>query len=250
MSFILAILGGIAGAVAGWFLAAVIASVVAAALGVSNFEGAIGYLAVFGAGPVGALVGLVGGIWLVLHRHGRASLGSMAWRLPLALGVIAAITAGGLWVAYDMRPMLGTSSSGPPRLDFEVRLPPGMTLSGPPAAISVELSTERNQMPGDISKGGGRQDGDRQVITGSVELAYRSGWRLLELRLAADGSSRIFDLRLPARPFHMRDYGSWRRVDFIADAGQQPRKAPDSEAYELRSRVVYREEEHGEGAAN
>jgi hypothetical protein len=62
MIYILAFLAGVIGAGAGFFLAAVLGSVLAGALGGSSFEGAAGYLAVFGFGPVGGLIGLILGL--------------------------------------------------------------------------------------------------------------------------------------------------------------------------------------------
>jgi hypothetical protein len=58
--------------------------------------------------------------------------------------------------------------------------------------------------------------------------------------------ARIFDLKLPARPGHMKNFGPWRRVDFVATGDQQPRRATDADAYDIRTRVVYRAAELAE----
>jgi hypothetical protein len=97
-------------------------------IGMSNFEGALGMQAVFGIGPLGGLAGLLLGIWLVLRKRGHASIGGVAWRLPIVILAIGGLAAGVVWYLYDTRTNLGTSSSGPPRLDFEIRLPPGAGL--------------------------------------------------------------------------------------------------------------------------
>jgi hypothetical protein len=73
MIYILAFLAAVIGAGAGFFLAAALGGVLAGALGVSSFEGAAGYLAVFGFGPVGGLVGLILGLALVFrYKAGTA----------------------------------------------------------------------------------------------------------------------------------------------------------------------------------
>ncbi|MGD9830876.1 MAG: hypothetical protein AB7E70_06355 [Hyphomicrobiaceae bacterium] len=249
MRFVLAVIAGLFGAALGWAVAAGLAIAIGSLLGASNFEGALGMTAVFGIGPLGGLVGLLLGVWLALRRRGERQGRSLVWRMPVALLAIAGLVAGGAWFAYEMRPGLGTSSSGPVRLDFELRLPPGVRLTEPPRGVRITLNTERNRMPGRILERGMRLDGDRQVLAGTVELHYRSRWRLLEVILAADQPARIFDLKLAARPAHMEGYGPWRRVDLIAVGSGQPQKAPATEAFAIRTRVVYRDRELAEEAA-
>ena len=251
MNFILAIVAGLVGAALGWAAVAAIALLVGSITGVSNFEGKLGIVAVFGFGPLGGLIGLIAGIWLVLRRGGQRSAAGAALRVPLVILAIAALGAAGAWYLYETRPQLGSASTGQARLDFEIRLPPGMAPPAPAHRIQVTLSTERNTMPGEIREARTRQENGRTVLVGSVDLAYRSSWRLLELKTGPGDVARIFDLKLPARPSHMKDFGSWRRVDFTATAGGQPIPAPASEAFELRARVVYRmpelEEEQAQG---
>jgi hypothetical protein len=243
MTFVLATIAGIVGAALGWAVATVLAIGIGSLLGMSNLEGALGMQAVFGAGPIGGLIGLVLGIWLVLRRRGSASSAGLAWRIPAIILAIAGLTAGAVFYLYETRTNLGTSSSGAPRLDFEIRLPPRATLSAPPSRIKIQLDTEQNRMPGQVFDKGGRQDGDRTIVVGSVELAFRSSWRLLEVIVSPAEPALIFDLKLPARPGHMKDFGPWRRVDFVATGEQQPRRATDADAYDMRTRVVYRDAE-------
>ena len=242
MTYGLAILSGGVGAVVGYAIAAAATTFIGALLGASNFEGGLAMLAFFAVGPIGGVIGLVVGIWVVLRQRGHRSASALAWRIPAGIAGIVVLVAGGVWLAYDMRPMLGTSSSGAPRLDFEIRMPPGAPVQ--PARTKVNLSTERNTADGIISDKATRMDGDRPVIAGTVELYYRSSWRLLDLRRGDDQPIMIFDLGLAARPAHMEDFGPWRRVTSVGTNGPgQPRKATDADAYEIRTRVVYREAE-------
>ncbi len=246
MTYVLATVAGIIGAALGWVAAAALAIGLGGIFGESDFEGALGMQAVFGIGPIGGVIGLVAGIWLALRKGGHTRAGTIAWRFPIVVAAIACIAAGAFWYAYETRPLLASSGNAAPRLEFEIRLPPGVEFAAPAEAIRIELSTEQNHMPGRIRDKAAWKDGDRTVATGSVELAYRSGWRLLELKTEPGQPARIFDLKLPARPRHMKDFGPWRRVDLLAQGDQQPQPAGPAEAYELRSRVVYPETEYAE----
>lgn len=243
MRLVMAFGAGIAGAILGYVLAAGATLAIGELVGASNFEGALGMQAAFGTGPVGGIVGLLLGIWLALRRGTRAGHSGQVRGFLLVIAAIAVTAAGGLWYAYDTRPLLATSSSGTPRLDFEIRLPPGVDMPTPASNMRVTLNTEKNRMPAQLLDGDKRAEGGRLVVPGTVELYYRSGWRLLEVIPAGDAPAQIFDLKLAARPSHMSTFGPWRRVDFVAVGDQQPRAATAADTYELRSRVVYRDAE-------
>ena len=238
MTFILAVLGGILGAALGWVAAAFAAIVISGYLGVSDFEGARGMLAVWGIGPFGGLLGLIGGIWLVLRARGLRSFKATAVRMPLVMGGIAALTAGGLWIAYEMRPGLN-SNGAPPRLMFEIKLPAGTKLPASRDAIGINLATEKNTMPGAVFASEDRMDGDRPVITGSVEITYRSSWRLLELKLPGE-PDRLFVLKLASRPGHDKEFRDWEHVTHVADTGDnRPRMAGPQDVFDIRYRVAW-----------
>ncbi len=246
MTYLIAIIAGTAGAALGWVAAAALTIAIGSLLGASDFEGGLAMQAAFGIGPIGGMLGLVLGIWLALRKRGHRNASALSWRIPVVIAAIGCIAASALWYLYETRPLLASSGSGTPRLDFELRLPPGAELAAPADAIRIELNTEQNRMPGRVRDKAARKDGDRAVATGSVELAYRSSWRLLDVMTGPGEPSRIFDLKLPARPRHMKDFGPWRRIDFVAIGDQQPQPAGPSEAYELRSRVVYPDAELAE----
>ena len=151
MTFILAVLGGILGAALGWTAAAFAALVISGYLGVSDFEGARAMGAIWGFGPIGGFVGLIGGIWLVLRARGVRGFTATALRMPLVIGGIAALTAGVFWIAWEMRPDLN-SNGAPPRLLFEIKLPAGTKLPASRDAIGINLATEKNTMPGRLSR--------------------------------------------------------------------------------------------------
>jgi MFS family permease len=242
MTFLLAMLGGAVGATLGWVIAALLTIWIGGLAGVSDFEGGRGMLAVFGIGPIGGLIGLVLGIWLTLRWRGERGLPRLGLKIPLVIAAIGALAAGGFWLALEQRTGLGTSSSGTPTLELELRLPKGISPPEKGSTIKVMLSTEHNHMPGLIFDRR-RREGDRTILTGSVELHYRSSWRILEVTLEPGATAQLFTLPLAARPGRMRELSAWRPADHIARPGAQPEKAPAGEAFDIRYRIVYRDEE-------
>ena len=240
MTLLLSLLAGIVGAAIGWIGAAALTMALGGLFGVSDFEGGRGMLAIWGIGPLGGLAGLVAGIVLVLRRRGGFSLGAIAWRLPFVIAGIVALVSFGLWWVYETRPVLNTSGPAP-QLAFEVRLPPGLAPPADLAAVKAELHTEKNKMPGLVSRDGPLTDGGRTVLAGSVELYYRSGWRLLEIRMPGQ-LDRIFKLNLPSSPRRSTGMTGRQKADFVAEPGlSQPRKAGPDEAFEIRYRVLWME---------
>lgn len=247
MTWLVAIIAGIVGAALGWAVAFGVTLAIGTLAGGSDFE--IAMLAMWAVGPIGGLAGLIAGVFLALRRQGPVRLSAVALKVPVVALAIGGLAWAGGWALYEMRPTLGTSSSGPPRLDFEIKLPPGIVPPEQPGRIGIQLNTERNRMPGEISPARTRQEDGRAVLAGSVELYFRSSWRLLEVAMSPGEPNRIFDLKLAARPGHMTKYGPWRRVDFTAEGTEQPRQVPSTgDAYELRYRVVYRDRELDEEA--
>jgi hypothetical protein len=234
MTFLLSLLAGIVGAAAGWVAAAALTILLGGYLGVSDFEGGRGMLAVWGIGPLGGLAGLLLGIVLVLRMRGGYRAGGIAWRTPLVVAAILAIAAAGLWWLYETRPVLDTGGPAP-LLAFEVRLPPGVA---PGDGIKAELHTENNKVPASLSREPPRMENGRSILPGSVALTYRSGWRLLEVRVPGQ-DDRIFRLGLPASPRRTTAFGNWERAQFVAAPGlSQPRKASPDEPFEIRYRVI------------
>jgi hypothetical protein len=234
MTLLLSLLAGIAGCAIGWIAAAALTIFLGGTLGISDFEGGRGMLAIWGIGPIGGLVGLIAGVVLTLRKRGGHSAGGLAWRVPAVIGTIVALAAAGFWFFYETRPVLNTNGPAP-RLAFEVRLPPGLA---PSDGIKAELHTEKNKMPASLSRETPRSEGGRSVIGGSVEMYYRSGWRLLEVRVPGQ-DDRLFQIGLPASPRRSTDFGRWERAQFVAAPGlSQPRKAGADEPFEIRYRVI------------
>jgi hypothetical protein len=233
MTYLLALLVAVVGAALGFAVGAAAAAALAPLLGITSFEGASGYFAVFIGGPLGGLVGLVLGAWLVLRRAGLGGA-AVAGRIGLVFGGVVLLSAAGLGAFWLMRPLV--NANGPaPRLVFEIRLPPGV--AAPPSRDVVELQTSKNTMPAVLSDG--RREDGREVLAGSVELYYRTWGRLLVLRLP-DRTDVLFEPSLGLTPAHTRTFTDWRRADYIARPGdQQARRTTAADAWEIRYRVEW-----------
>jgi hypothetical protein len=237
MTFLIALLAGIVGAVVGGFLGIVAAAALAPALGISSFEGASGYFVVFIGAPIGGILGLIAGVVLALRLRGVRSGSAIAGSFGLVVLVLAGLVAAGLaymWLDRD----LVTTSGPPPKLAFEIRLPPGSS-SPAPNDITIHLDSAKSHMPANIAADKFRRDGDRPVIVGSVEIYHRESSRLLVLRLP-NRPDQIFNVKLGKDPAHAKDLGAWQRVDYVAEPGQNtPRRANANDSYEVRYRAVW-----------
>jgi hypothetical protein len=235
MTYLVALLAALVGAALGFALGAAAAGLLAPVLGITSFEGASGYFAVFIGGPVGGLAGLVLGALLVLRRVGHRGA-AVGGRIALVFAGVVGVAAAGMAAFWLMRPLV--NANGPaPRLAFEIRLPPGVALAAPRARDTVELQTSKNRMPASLALG--RHEDGRDVVVGSVELYYRTWQRMLVLRLP-DKTDVLFELSLGLTPDHTRTFTPWRRADYIASPGQdQARRTIAADTYDIRYRVVW-----------
>jgi hypothetical protein len=67
----MAFLGGVVGLVVGWVVTAAVVIIGGNLIGVTDFEGALSMGAIFAYGPMGGLIGLIAGVWIV-RRMRRA----------------------------------------------------------------------------------------------------------------------------------------------------------------------------------
>jgi hypothetical protein len=237
MSILRAVVGGIAGLLIGYFGAAFLSGIVMGWYGVSDFEGGRGTAAAFLFGPVGGLLGLVGGIWLGLRLGGRQPAGRALKGAGIALLAIVAIAAAGIAIQYYSVPHRLEYDQAGASLEFELRLPSSFSLPGDPVAIEVTLDTDLNQQPAVWRDPPLRQEGDWKILSGVVELYYRTSHRLLVFKFP-DGRDRIFRPDLAAKPKPDQGWSAWRAADFVGLAGQpQTVKAGPEDPFELRYRL-------------
>lgn len=235
MTYILAFLAAIVGATAGFFLTAALGSVLAPMLGVSSFEGAAGYFAVFVLGPVGGLAGLILGLWLVFrYKGGHRTFSAIAGRSAIVVVAIVVVAAAGVQLRLAT---LENFANGPaPQLEFEIRLPANAGISR--QGLDFEMQAGSQRSGGLLRDPWLRHDGDRPVLVGFVPLYTRTSQRMLVMSRPGE-PKLLFSIRLSATPTPSDSFGDWQRVDFIDDMKQEssPRRPGNAENFEIRYRV-------------
>jgi hypothetical protein len=137
-------------------------------------------------------------------------------------------SAGGLALHYySIRHRLEYDQAGA-SLEFELRVPAGFALPDDLHAIDVTLDTDLNQQPAIWLDPALRQEGEWRVLSGTVELYYRTSSRLLVIRFP-DGQDRRFRLGLAAKPDPEDGWSDWRTVDLVGLPVQPETVKPGSE---------------------
>ena len=234
MTYLLALLAGIAGTLIGYFGAAAIGAALAAAFRMSSFEGASGYFVAFVAGPIGAIAGLVLGMYLVLRFYGGITgFPALAGRMALIVAAIASLATGAIMLRLaTLDPFINQAK---PQLLFELRFPAGFS-PDKAAKAGVELQSGDSNSPArfdsDATLAGGRL-----VRRGSAEIFRRASNRLLTLRIPGE-PDRLFRLAIKPVPEHADALGTWQRTDLVfPDGAERSHPAPATDAFEIRYRV-------------
>ncbi|MGY8631164.1 hypothetical protein RAD15_01540 [Bradyrhizobium sp. 14AA] len=199
--------GGLAGAVAGFVVVLLI-------LELTNFGTPAdpitsGLLALFVLAPAGAIAGMILGTKLAMRgRENAGGLVGNSLKSFAALGVLCA-AAGTAYYVYAITtatPWLNPNAANP-LLVFEVRLPAESALPNSAREVAVELQTDLNTMPSEQSLL--RRDGDRPVIAGEVELAFRTSHRQLAVNIEGQ-PNRLYPIGLSAKAPHAAEFGPWQ----------------------------------------
>jgi hypothetical protein len=144
----LQIAGGVVGAVIGFVATLLTLELV----GFGNRADPVGsgLLALFVLAPAGAIAGLVAGTTLAMRMRGGDNTGSLAGNSFKAFGALivlcaAAGTAYYVYAVTSATPWLNPNAANPV-LEFEIRLPAGMTPPNSARDIAIELQTDINTM--------------------------------------------------------------------------------------------------------
>jgi hypothetical protein len=202
----------------------------------SDINGGRAMVAFFTFGPIGAIAGLILGVWLAVRkRTGNWSFAPVAGYstfIVLLCAGIGAVYIGYLYLTDDVLVHNGPS----PILRFEIRLPPAATLPSDLDSVKVDLETDKNTMPGTLDDEIKTKDG-RKFLSGGVEVYFRTSKRFLVLHLP-DQPDRLFELKLASNPKASAKYGEWQPLDYIDDdRNGQWRRATGDEGYEVRYRI-------------
>jgi hypothetical protein len=232
MTLVLALLGGIAGAMAGFLLGAGIGSLLVPVFGISSFEGGAGYFA-FAIGLLMGALGLLTGIVLVLrYRGGYRRPGAVLGRLALILGALTAL----VFVGIQIR--LATLEHFPgnivPQLHFEIRLPANAA-EPQRQGIDFEMQAGSQRSGGKFKDPWLRRDGERYVLSGFVPLYTRTSQRILAVTMPGQ-PKLLFSIGLASTPRPSAGFGEWQRVNFVDDLKPdgQPRRPGEAERFEIR----------------
>lgn len=204
------IAAGVAGAAGGYLATFVLYSVLD--LGNRSDPIASGLAALFIFAPVGAIAGLVIASRLAMRGDDSGSLARNSLT-SLAVAVVLCLAAGaayGIYAYATATPWLNPNG-GNPLLVFEVRFPPGVAVPVSSQAIVIELQTDLNTMPGELTPARFHADGEQSVIAGEVELAFRTSHRQLAVDIKGQ-PSRIYPIELTAKAPHAAEFGPWQRI--------------------------------------
>ncbi len=207
----LQVAGGVVGAVIGFVATLLLLELV----GFGNPADPIvsGMLALLVFAPCGAIAGLLLGAALT-KRLGGGDSGDGLFRSGMKasavlIGLCAAAAASYyVYAITTATPWLNPNAPNP-LLAFEVRLPAGSTLPASKRDITVELQTDLNTTPGEMQPDQFRDEGDRPVISGYVELAFRTAYRQLAIRIKGQ-PDRLYLIGLPAKAPHAAEFGPWQ----------------------------------------
>lgn len=235
MTYLLALLAGVAGAVIGYLSASAIGTAMAVAFRMSSFEGASGHFVAFVAGPIGAIAGLALGIYLMLRYYGGFSgFSAIAGRMALTAAAIGALAVGGILIRLATLDPFANRLK--PQLLFEMRFPEGIS-PDKLAATTIELHAGDSPAAPAWFDRDTSTAGDRPAHRGGVEIMSRASSRLLVLRMAGE-PDRLFRLAIKPVPEHTDTFGPWRRADYMFPEGaERSRPAPANDPFEIRYRV-------------
>jgi hypothetical protein len=233
VTFGLAFLGGIVGAVFGWIVTGFAADALLAVTGMSDINGGRAMVAFFTFAPFGAIAGLILGVWLVLRRRtGNRSFAHLAGYSALVVLLCAGVGAAYVGYLYLSDDVL-VRNGPPPVLKFELRFPANATLPDKLEGVKIDLETDKNTMPGIWESEAKAEDG-RIIASGSVEVYFRASQRFIVLRMPGQ-PDRLFKLNLASNPKASPEYGSWQALDFVDhDPNGEIRQARPDEGYEIR----------------
>ena len=218
MRYILGLLSGLLGMLAGWFgLAFLVVS-----LAGHDQDGGIAMGAFFNIGPIGGIVGLIAGIWLFakigLVREGAALpdaerpgvITQRRTRISRPVAVAVLLIAGGIafWAWYELirSPYL---THGFMSLDLQFRLPPGMGLPPSNDDVHVAVDEVHGHAIGLLGESWRGHDGNRQVVLATASLMYKTSYRVVSLSLPGV-PLETWRLDLSYNPDPTPDFSPWR----------------------------------------
>jgi hypothetical protein len=225
MRFILGLLSGVIGLLAGWFGLALLVISVAG----SGHDGGGAMGAFFLIGPIGGLVGFIACVLLFVKKgivaqaapppDAERSVAAPALAptpapartrvSPIFAAAVVAIAAGLAWWAWYELIRSPYLTHGYMTLQLQFRLPSGMAL--PADVADVHITAEEGQQGAVVTLGERWHgtDGDHRVILATAPLSRKASQRVVTLELP-DVPEQSWPLDLSSDPDPTPGYSPWR----------------------------------------
>lgn len=131
-----------------------------------------------------------------------------------AIGIVVALVAlaGTLYYWYAVAtatPWLNPNAA-PVVMQFEIRLAEGVPVPAALRDIEAELVTDLNRMPVELHPARFRRDGERAVIAGEVDLAFRTVRRQIDITMKGQ-PERTYQIDLTDKAPHTSELGRWQK---------------------------------------
>ena len=236
MRSLLGLAWALGGAVAGFLTLAVAAFLFAKLTNMTDREGAVGFFVV-GAGLVGALLGLVGGLgWFAKQAPpGQAGAFTVAGVLGV-VGLVAALAAS-IWAMLTLREAPLTYGGAMATLELELRVRTSdVPANAPSHWFSVEVQTATTRPEGTPLWNRTRTDGEVTIIPVVQQPLYRSGNRVVVVTVR-DRQSDVFVPRMKRRPDPRADWSDWESPQTVQPPYGMVPAAPLQPLFALRYRV-------------
>jgi hypothetical protein len=218
MRFILGLLSGLLGMLAGWSALAALVIMLAG----PDRDGGIAMGAFFNIGPIGGIAGLIAGIWLfvrfgLVRSTARPSAAESAdapprhaarLSLPFAVTVLCVAASLAWWAWYELirSPNL---SHGFMTLELQFRLPAGTALPDKEEDVRIEVEEAQGYATALLPANWRAHDGDRPAIIASASLMYKTRHRVVSLTLPGI-PTQSWPVDLPSDPDPTPGYSPWR----------------------------------------
>src|SRR3954468_11563383 len=216
MTYLIAIIAGIIGAVAGWYAGDAAVPSLVDSMALLPDIGQIKSMIDPGvAREVAASVGLLIAVWLALRIYaGHRTFRALAWRGLAVILAVVTLTVGTARVGAVVFDQFGMNA-GALSVAFEIKLPVTAAMPQRPADVQVELSTDKNQTIAMVSEIA--RERDVAIVHGTVPILFKTAQREILLSLPGE-PVRTFRLRLLASPMKNAEFGPWQGAD-AADGG-------------------------------
>jgi hypothetical protein len=236
MRSLVGLLWALGGAVIGLIVGLIGASVFASVTHMTSREGASGYFVV-AIGLVGAILGLIAGLVMYARSapagQGAAHFGSGT------LGFIALVAAVAvcLWAFMQLReaPLEYNGAMANLELEFRIRSA-DLPAASPDGGLNVEVQTAKTRPEGTVIWSAKRVDGEYTIIPAVQGPLYRSGSRMIVVRLG-EAQVEVFSPPMKRTPDPKADWSEWYRPRVVDPPYGVVAPAPLKSKLELRYRV-------------